>query len=132
MWAMDGSGPSVEMGIRRLPRPRAFPADFFGRRYQWNVTLNPKLFELTQKLTADQIGSTTSTATRTCPTTRWPTPSWEYFNVDLGGYGVPNIRVTSSPRTWTSTRARATAWGVPTASTARARTGPLVYLVEFF
>ena len=130
MWAMDGSGPSVDWEYVAFPAPGYFPSDFFGRRYQWNVTLNPKLFDGYQKLTAEQVRVYDLHRNQDVPDDKMTPLKLEYFNVDLGGYGVPNSIgfLPEDVDIDKGSRYRVEIHGLDR----KGKDGPLVYLVEFF
>jgi hypothetical protein len=130
MWVMDGSGPEVDWEFVAFPAPGYFPAEFFGRRYQWNVTLNPARFSGWKEVTAEQVKVYDLRRETEVPADQMKPLKLEYFNVDTGGFGVANSIgfLPEGVDLDKGSRYRVEIHGLER----KGHSGPLVYLVEFF
>jgi hypothetical protein len=129
MWAMDGSGEDPKWKFVAFPSPGYFPRDFFGKRYQWNITFNPEEFRGFEKLTASDI-KVYKLRSGTVDSADGRAVRLEYFNVNLDGFGVPNS-VGFLPEDVDldkGDRYRVEIHGMAKDG----MNGPLVYVVEFF
>jgi hypothetical protein len=92
MWSFDNSRKEVpDYEYVAFPPRGLLPTTFFRSHYAWSVSLNPKKYATPSAETV----KVTVTPARLNPARASlelaPTPlSVEYFNVDLGGFGIPN------------------------------------------
>lgn len=129
MWAMDGSGSAGDWDFVAFPAPGYFPREFFGERYQWNITFNPETTHGMGEVTADRVKVFPLRRNADVPDDRMEPLRLEYFNVNLDGFGVANSIgfLPEGVELDKGERYRVEIHGLK-----RKGPDPLVYIVEFF
>lgn len=88
----DKSGSSCDYDFISWPASGNFPVELFGKDVAWSVSLNPMKYQtprqsdLTVTLTREADGKVWTF----CGNSYAPADSGSYFQVDTGGYGIPN------------------------------------------
>jgi hypothetical protein len=128
MWvAEDEIKPFEDYQFVSHPAAGLMPTDYFGARYAWSLTLNPRKF---------QVPSQEEITVRVYPVKggdidRDKPMKLDYFAVETGWFGVPNciifrplpVEVANGRRYWVEVKGLRGSDGAPT---------ELSYLVEFF
>lgn len=135
MWSMDAGRPRDEVPDFEYVAypPRGFlPVEYFRDRYAWSVSLNPAKYKSPAELKQDQIRiyPLTGTGTTLDDFSRGDLLEMDYFNVDTGGFGLPNciifrpakINLRRGARYWVEIVGLETKGGKP---------AEIGYLVEF-
>lgn len=88
MYGFDSSRQkAVSYSYVAFPSGAAYPADFFGARQAWHVSLNPALYQTPKKA---NLTVTLTDVSGGKKYTFSPTKSAGYFTVETSNYGIPN------------------------------------------